>query len=78
MSLRCLGWWLFKRFNRLVARLRGSDGWCYMAYQFYRQGMPEEEDEDGVWAAIPPQGRLASWRGAFTFKYKPFVEAEKK
>jgi len=71
-----LGWWLFRRLNRIVARLRGASGWCYMAYKFNRLGMPEEEDDEGVWAAIPPKGRLASWWGAFGFAYKPLVEED--
>ena len=75
MTLR---WWLFKRINRVVARLRGSVGWCYAGYQFSRHGLPEEEDEGGVWAAIPPEGRLASWWGAFMFEYKLLVEDEKR
>ena len=71
-------WFLFKHFNRLVARLRGSVGWCYMGYQFSRHGLPEEEDEDGVWAAIPPKGRFESWWGAFMFEYKFLNEEREK
>ena len=65
---------IFQRFNRFVARLRGSVGWCYAGYAFSRNGMPEEEDEGGTWAAIPPKGIIASWWGAFMFEYKGIDE----
>ena len=63
--------------NRFVAKLRGSVGWCYMAYRFNRHGMPEETDEGGTWAAIPPQGIIRSWWGSFMFLWRPLTkEAE--
>ena len=70
-------WKLIHIINRIVARLRGSVGWCGMAYQFNRHGLPEESDEEGTWAAIPPRGILSSWWGAFMFKWKPLTEEAK-
>jgi len=66
-----IGWLLLKHINLVVARLRGSVGWCYMAYKFSRQGLPDDED----WEGFAPRSRIASWWGAFTFKYRPLVEA---
>jgi hypothetical protein len=56
--------------NRIVARLRGSVGWCGAAYQFNRNGLLEETDEHGTWAEIPSQGIIKSWWGAFMFKWR--------
>ena len=70
MSLR---WRMFRLINRVGARMRGSVGWCMMAYKFCRHGVPEG---DG-WAGIPPKGRLMSWWGAFMFEYKLSTEEMK-
>lgn len=72
--MKNIGWRFLKYINRVVGRLRGSVGWCYACYSFNRTGMPEEEDDEGVWAAIPSKGRLSSWWGAFMFKWKPLSE----
>ena len=63
-------WFLLKHLNRLVARLRGSVGWCGVAYNFNRHGIPDEEDDDSIWEGTEPQGIIKSWWGAFMFKYK--------
>ena len=61
---------VFQRFNRFVAKIRGSVGWCCMSYRFNRMGLPED---DGF-PAIAPQGRVRAWWGAFGFEYKGIDE----
>jgi len=73
MRIRIL---FLKYINRFVARFRGSVGWCAMAYHFNRNGLPEETDEEGTWSAIPSQGIIKSWWGAFMFLYKPLQVKE--
>ena len=66
---------LLRTLNRIVARLRGSVGWCAMAYTIGRNGIPESApDEDGwIWEGTESEGILRSWRGAFMFEYKPLT-----
>lgn len=60
---------LFCAFNKMVARLRGSIGWCAMGYMFNRTGfiLKEEGYEDIVHKAMNP---LSAWWGAFLFEWR--------
>jgi hypothetical protein len=61
---------LFCRFNRLVAKLRNSVGWCGMAYHYNRTLFIIREDgyKDIVHRSKNP---LSAWWGVFMFKWKP-------
>lgn len=63
MSIR---WWLFKKINRVISRIRGAKGWCHAAYEFNRTGLPACVHYDEV----KPKNRLSAWWGAFAFEYR--------
>lgn len=53
-------WQLFRHLNRTIAYLRGSVGWCMMAYRFAR-----------IYKGAYP---LKAWWGAFLFRWRGLKE----